>query len=135
MISQQFNKWTVQEFAGKNKTGNFLYKCVCECGNTAIVPGSNLRKGKSTQCKSCSSKINGRLGLDAMAKQHLYMVGCEGFLKVGSTDNVERRVKDLRNSCPYPIEVLYIGIDEGFTEPAWHKALSEYRIHGEWFAL
>jgi DNA-directed RNA polymerase subunit RPC12/RpoP len=135
MIGQKFNKWTVLSYDSKNKNGNFKYKCVCDCGKESVVIGSHLRNNQSTQCKSCSSKINGRLGLDSMSKQHLYMVSCGEYLKIGSTDNIERRFRDLSNSCPYPLKLEYIGVDEGFLEPIYHSALSDYRIHGEWFKL
>jgi len=111
MIGQKFNKWTVVEFDSKTKNHNSLYKCVCECGKESIVKDSNLRTGKSKQCKSCSSKINGRKGLDAQAKKHLYFIRCGDYIKIGSTDNIDRRIKNLTHANPYPLEVIKVLLD------------------------
>ncbi len=135
MIGQKFNKWTVLEFDSKTKNHNSLYKCVCECGNTSVVKDSNLRTGKSTQCKSCSSRINGRKGLDARAKGHLYFIRCGEYIKIGCTENVEQRFKHLQNSNPNKIELIKVLIDKGYLESAYHALYKEYRIHGEWFKL
>jgi len=135
MLGKQFNNWTVLSFSGKTKVGNWLWLCECKCGNQGIVSGSNLRLGKSTQCKKCSSTVNGRKGLDAMAKEHLYMIGNDNYLKIGSTDNVQRRFKDLQNSCPYKLEIFYEGLNEGYMEPLYHSIFKEQRMHGEWFNL
>jgi len=135
MIGQKFNKWTVVEFDSKTKQHNSLYKCVCECGKISIVKDTSLRHNKSTQCKSCSSKINGRKGLDAQSKQHLYFIRCGDYIKIGSTDNVERRIKDLTNSNPYPVELIKVILDQGHLESIYHEQYKDKRIHGEWFNM
>jgi hypothetical protein len=35
---------------GKDKKGLYLWECLCDCGNTKIVVGSNLSSGKSKSC-------------------------------------------------------------------------------------
>lgn len=50
LIGQKFNRWTVMERSGKTKLGEATWLCRCECGNFRIVPGSDLRKGKSKSC-------------------------------------------------------------------------------------
>ncbi len=135
MIGQKFNKWTVVEFDSKTKHHNSLYKCICECGKISIVKDTSLRHNKSTQCKSCSSKINGRKGLDAQSKQHLYFIRCGDYIKIGSTNNVERRIKDLTNSNPYPVELIKVILDQGHLESIYHEQYKDKRIHGEWFNM
>lgn len=135
MIGQRFNKWLVLEFDSKTKNHNSLYKCICDCGNTSVVKDSNLRKGTSKQCKKCSGKINGRKGLDAQAKKHLYIIRCGDYIKIGSTDNVEGRIKDLSNANPYPLEVVEVRLNEGHLEPTYHERYKHKRIHGEWFNM
>jgi hypothetical protein len=43
----------------KDKNGRTAWMCQCDCGNTKIVRGSDLRKGKVTHCsKSCPCKTH-----------------------------------------------------------------------------
>lgn len=46
-----FDKWTVQEYKGDGK-----YLCRCECGVVKKIPGSGLKDGTRTACRSCSSR-------------------------------------------------------------------------------
>lgn len=50
MTGQIFGILTVIRDAGINKAGSRLWLCRCECGNTKIIDGSELRRGN---CKSC----------------------------------------------------------------------------------
>jgi hypothetical protein len=125
----------VVEFDSKTKNHNSLYKCICECGKEGIVKDSNLRTGKSKQCKSCATKINGRKGLDAQSKKHLYFIRCGDYIKIGSTDNVERRIKDLANANPYPVEIIKVMLNQGYLESKYHEQYRDKRIHGEWFNM
>ena len=47
----KFGKWVVRHKATDGK-----YLCVCACGTEAEVPGTNLTKGRSTQCKRCQNR-------------------------------------------------------------------------------
>lgn len=45
----------------KDKNDRTAWLCQCDCGNTKIVRGSDLRKNKITHCsKSCPCRINGK---------------------------------------------------------------------------
>ena len=52
LTGQNFNRWTVIEYAGKDKHNNALWLCECNCKNKTrrIVNGNNLRRGISTSC-------------------------------------------------------------------------------------
>jgi hypothetical protein len=39
----------------KNKSGNAMWECICDCGTLVVVPTSNLRSGNSTSC-GCYAK-------------------------------------------------------------------------------
>lgn len=59
----------------KDKNDCTAWLCKCDCGNTKIVRGSDLRKGKITHCsKSCPCKINGKF-IDEIGNRY-------GFLTV-----------------------------------------------------
>lgn len=49
-IGDKFGKLTVLEEYGRSKNGEILYKCKCECGNTAIVKGIHLFDGNTRSC-------------------------------------------------------------------------------------
>lgn len=51
----KFNRWQVVEKLG-NKNGNIHYKCICECGNSGSISGSQLKKNKSHGCLDCGNK-------------------------------------------------------------------------------
>lgn len=57
-----------------------------------------------------------------------------GPIKIGSTNNLEKRLADLQTASP--IELLVIGVCDppfdGF-EKWLHSTLVGYRIRGEWF--
>lgn len=50
LTGQKFNRWTVISRAQNDKRGQAQWHCVCECGNTSIVGGKDLRLGKSRSC-------------------------------------------------------------------------------------
>lgn len=56
LTGKKFIKWTVIRKEGNTSSGAALWICVCDCGNSSIVIGGDLRSGKSTQCKSCSMR-------------------------------------------------------------------------------
>lgn len=58
-IGEIFSRLTVLEktttVGGQNR--NWRYKCLCECGNTAIVVGSSLRSKSTRSCGCLRSEI------------------------------------------------------------------------------
>jgi predicted DNA-binding transcriptional regulator AlpA len=51
---QQYGDWTVVEFAGRQK-GNSMWLCRCKCGTEAFCSIGNLRSGRTTKCRICST--------------------------------------------------------------------------------
>jgi hypothetical protein len=50
----KFGSWTVLSLVGRIGMQHTLsYSCSCVCGTKALVSGSNLKGGKSTQCSRC----------------------------------------------------------------------------------
>ena len=54
LTGKRFGKLTVVSRAENNKNGGAMWNCVCECGNTTVTWGANLRSGKSKSC-GCNS--------------------------------------------------------------------------------
>ena len=58
ITGQRFGKLTVIESAGvyrspSGKHHEIKWRCLCDCGNSAVVNGSNLRTGHTTSCGEC----------------------------------------------------------------------------------
>lgn len=50
LTGQRFGKWLALARVKSSKSGNSMFKCVCDCGNEKDVLGNSLRKGVSTGC-------------------------------------------------------------------------------------
>jgi len=52
LVGQIFGRWTVLSRSEEKKTyeQSALWKCLCECGNQALVSTGTLRRGKSKSC-------------------------------------------------------------------------------------
>ena len=50
LTGQVFGRLTALEPVGKNKRGNYLWKCRCACGNFCVVSSYLLRNGKTRSC-------------------------------------------------------------------------------------
>lgn len=59
IVGKKFGKWTVIEYLGREKGKDMMFKCKCECGKEQSIKHSNLIRGLSTQCKSCSVTKHG----------------------------------------------------------------------------
>lgn len=59
--------------------------------------------------------------------------GLDGPVKIGYTDDVERRMVTVQTGCPYRVALLFAADAEGHTEPRVKALLREGRIRGEWF--
>ena len=47
---QKFHRLTVVKTAGKTNQNSMLWECKCDCGNTCIARGDDLRRGKRKSC-------------------------------------------------------------------------------------
>lgn len=50
MKGKTFGRWTVISEAGRNKHGQFMWTCRCECGTVKNINGITLRGGESKSC-------------------------------------------------------------------------------------
>lgn len=57
LIGNVFGKLTVFSFSGKDKHGQLLWLCKCECGNKSVKVGKRLLSGKTKSC-GCSRAKN-----------------------------------------------------------------------------
>ena len=74
-----------------------------------------------------------------MAGRDLYIIqmAVTGELKVGRSDDVQTRLKQLQTACPHTLKLLLHVPNHGCWEKDLHKTLSRYRTRvckGEWFS-
>ena len=50
LTNQKFGRLAVVSYNSKNKYGQSLWNCLCECGNKKIVYGNNLKSGHTQSC-------------------------------------------------------------------------------------
>lgn len=50
MTGQRFGLLTVVRLSGKDKRGEMIWECLCDCGNTTFTVGNRLRSGKTKSC-------------------------------------------------------------------------------------
>ena len=60
-------------------------------------------------------------------------IKCGDYVKIGVSNDVQRRLKDLQSSNPFNIELLYLGENEGCDEEMWHNIYNHRHHRGEWF--
>lgn len=54
-------------------------------------------------------------------------------VKIGFTNDIKRRLDQLRVTSPSELKVLLTLPGDMQTEAAYHERFSKYRLHGEWF--
>jgi hypothetical protein len=50
ITGQRFNKLVALSLVGRDAHGNATWLCQCDCGNTKVIVGMNLRKKMTTSC-------------------------------------------------------------------------------------
>lgn len=58
LTGKRFGKLTVVAEHPERKGHAIMWVCKCDCGNTKLINGNNLRQGKSTTC-GCSTRSHG----------------------------------------------------------------------------
>ncbi len=74
-----------------------------------------------------------------MAGRDFYILQAAGTgsYKIGRSDDVEARIKQLQTGCPNTLRLIVKIPNWGYLERETHQRLSRYRIRigkGEWFA-
>lgn len=57
LSGKKFDRWTVLAYTRREKDNKLVWNCVCECGNTSQIVGTDLTSGKTRSC-GCFKKEN-----------------------------------------------------------------------------
>lgn len=73
-----------------------------------------------------------------MAGRHLYILQSQGTgaIKIGRSDDPERRLGEVQTGCPYRLRIILVAKDMGYREKSVHRAMRRHRTRqadGEWF--
>lgn len=56
LAGSQFGRLTVISSSGRNRHGQTMWTCLCQCGKQTLVPGHHLRYGATKSC-GCQSAV------------------------------------------------------------------------------
>ena len=56
LAGRRFGKWIVLEEVERNRHGQVMWRCRCECGREGVIVGGRLVHGYSQQCRRCSGR-------------------------------------------------------------------------------
>ena len=71
----KFGRLTAIEVSGKDRSGRYIWKCVCDCGNVKNVIGNSLSSGNTKSCVCLGNQLRTeRFTLHGMAETRIYKI-------------------------------------------------------------
>lgn len=62
---------------------------------------------------------------------YTYIFQTESYIKIGRTENLLDRFKDIQSTCPTPLSI--VAVSRGNCEYFLHYLCKTHRLRGEWF--
>jgi hypothetical protein len=88
------------------------------------------------RCESMSDELDDITPLVPPNKGGVYAIrGAPGFIKIGRTKNIRKRVADFRGYSPYKVGLVAILSWDRKDEERWLRKFHQYRERGEWFRV
>ena len=73
----------------------------------------------------------------SLALGYVYLMKSGDHYKIGKSEDIERRVKEVRTQMPESLVLVHTikTDDTSGIEQYWHKRFQNQRLNGEWFKL
>lgn len=99
-------------------------------GITYLKAYRMIKDSKVAQDVSMAKRFTDRGG-------YLYIIGCDGFIKIGLAQNPAKRITDMQVSNPHKLKLLKIFPVGNMikSERQLHGIFKKYRVRGEWFKV
>lgn len=95
------------------------------------------RKERRAEAKRLQRQTSRTLSPRLPASGFVYLIKCGPRFKIGITNDLQRRMDQLRGQSPYPLEIVHSvkGTNNSKKEADLHRQFASLRVHGEWFDL
>ena len=120
MFGLKFGKLTAESCVGKNSSNQFLWECICDCGEKTIATAHSLLSGNVTSCGCIKSKGENKI------KQILKDFGINFSTEYSFPDLIDKAplrfdfcLKDKKDNIICLIE--YQGIQHFNTNNKWYS--------------
>ncbi len=101
IVGERFNRLTVLERAGNNKSGKVCFRCRCDCGCEIIVTGNHLLSGNTKSCGCLKHEPTNRAPMEGKTF---------GRLTALSYDHTEGKSAFYRCRCECGREIIVRGL-------------------------
>lgn len=134
MLGQRFG---LLEVIGWKPSGDHArYVCRCDCGEITEVIGAHLRSGTTKSCGCLRGRKKSlqtdRIVTTNCADAGTYFVLVGDLCKIGTSQNVSRRLAQIEAASPYSVRLLAVHADPHL-EKQLHKQFAHLREKNEWF--
>jgi hypothetical protein len=102
-------------------------------GKTKADMPARLRDWTSRRPESVPAKSKRSAATDGI----VYLIQSSAHYKIGRSDELERRVKEIRVALPEAATLIHsiVTDDPAGIEAYWHRRFADRRANGEWFKL
>lgn len=77
ITGKKYGRITALRIDGRNKAGEIMWRCACDCGAETTIASRSLRSGNTTSC-GCYKRMMAKKRLEkhGMSHTHIYQVWC-----------------------------------------------------------
>lgn len=109
-----------------------------QAGAEYEIPVPNVKDALSALKKAAIAKSRARrpalkIDQDLGLTQNIYVIECEGFVKIGLGFMPEGRLQQLQVGCPFKLHLVGTFAGTADDEKALHSRFARLRHRGEWF--